>query len=56
MPNLAIICAEVPPALLSLMPPVKGLFEPTESRPEFEATVPVSKPGANTSLLFGPSG
>jgi len=53
---LASICAEVPPALDSLMVPVSGLLAPQERRPELAAWVPESRPGAKTSLLFLPSG
>ena len=55
MPSLASILAAVPPALDSLMPPVSGLLAPAEMRPELAAAVPESRPGANTSLLLGPS-
>ena len=34
--------------LLSLMPPVSGLFAPTESRPEQGDPVPANSPGAIT--------
>jgi len=46
----------VPPELDSLMPPVSGLLPPTDIRPELAAGVPDKVPGANTSLLLGPSG
>ncbi len=55
-PNFAIIPALVPPTLLSLIPPVKGLLAPQEFLPLFAAVVPERSPGANTSLLFGPRG
>ena len=54
MPRRANIWAAVPPTLLSLMPPVSGLFAPADRRPELDAAVPDSRPGANTSLLLGP--
>ncbi|MBP1628865.1 MAG: hypothetical protein H6Q00_3340 [Holophagaceae bacterium] len=54
--SLASIRAAVPPALDSLMPPVRGLLAPADKRPELAAEVPVSIPGAKTSLLFGPRG
>ena len=44
------------PAFDSLMPPVSGDFPPTEMREDDGADVPVTKPGENTSLLFGPRG
>src|SRR5512136_2752897 len=56
MPSLSRFCDEVPPALLSLMPPVRGLLKPAHKRPELAAAVAVSKPGANTSLLYFPNG
>ncbi len=46
----------VPPALDSLMPPVSGLLQPTEIRPEEPAVVAQSVPGAKTSLFSGPRG
>ncbi len=55
-PNFAIMPALVPPTLDSLMPPVSGLFAPKELRPELDALVPESSPGAKTSLLLGPKG
>src|SRR5512133_4393705 len=54
MPRRANIWAAVPPTLLSLMPPVSGLLAPADRRPELDAAVPESSPGANTSLLLGP--
>src|SRR5664279_5541822 len=56
MPSHANSCAAVPPELLSLIPPVSGLLPPAERRPDWAAGVPVRRPGANTSLLFGPRG
>src|SRR6266496_1512015 len=56
MPSTASCRATLPPELHSLMVPVSGLLQPTESRPALEAMVPVSSPGASTSLLLGPSG
>src|SRR5512136_1965610 len=56
MPSLSRFCAAVPPALLSLMPPVRGLLKPAERRPEFAAAVAVKRPGENTSLLYLPNG
>jgi hypothetical protein len=53
---LASAWATWPPAFDSFMPPVRGLFAPTEIRPPFGAVVPPKSPGANTSLLSGPSG
>jgi hypothetical protein len=38
------------------MPPVRGLFKPIESLPEFAALVPERIPGAMTSLLCFPKG
>ncbi len=47
-------CAVVPPELLSLIPPVSGLFAPQDIRPDWAAAVPLSNPGAKTNLLLGP--
>src|SRR5680860_165547 len=44
-----------PPTLDSLMPPVRGLLAPTDSREELGDVVPASNPGAMTSLLAIPS-
>jgi hypothetical protein len=44
------------PAFDSLIPPVNGDFAPTEIRADVAAVVPVTIPGAKTSLLFGPRG
>ena len=55
-PRLPPILPAVPPAFDSLMPPVSGLLAPADRRPELAAAVPDSRPGAKTSLLFGPSG
>jgi hypothetical protein len=38
------------------MVPVSGLLQPTEIRPDIVAIVPLSKPGAMTSLLSAPNG
>ncbi len=46
-------------ALLPLgdfMPPVRGLLHPTDSLPDIAATVPLSIPGAMTSLFSALSG
>src|SRR5512135_704037 len=56
MPSLSRFWAAVPPALLSLIPPVSGLLKPADRRPELAAAVAVKRPGANTSLLYLPSG
>ncbi len=53
-PIFASLWAEVPPEFDSLMVPVSGLLAPAEIRPELEAAVPESKPGAKTSLFLGP--
>src|SRR4030042_1118980 len=55
-PGGANLVAAVPPTLLSLIPPVKGLLAPMESLPELAAVVPVKSPGAITSLLCWPIG
>src|SRR5512144_1344845 len=56
-PSLATFWLERPPALLSLIPPVRGLFPPKEIRPLLGAAgEPLTHPGAMTILLFGPSG
>ena len=44
------------PALVSLMVPVRGDFPPTEMRALVGAAVPVTIPGAKTTLLLGPRG
>jgi len=56
IPSLPSFCPGRPPALDSLMPPVRGLLPPTEIRPELGAMDPASNPGATTSLLLGPRG
>ena len=38
------------------MPPVSGLLQPTEMRPDMAAAEPLSRPGAMTSLFSAPSG
>src|SRR3990172_3412280 len=38
------------------MPPVNGLLQPTEIRPEVGAEEPDSTPGASTRILSGPRG
>jgi hypothetical protein len=45
-----------PPALDSLMVSVSGLLQPTERRPVIDAVVPLSIPGAITSLFSAPRG
>ena len=45
-----------PPELASLIPLVIGLLAPQEIRLPLVMGVPASKPGAITSLFFGPSG
>lgn len=58
----ALICiftengAQLVPALASLIPPARRDFASIEILEVVEAVVPVVKPGANTSLLFGPRG
>ena len=44
------------PALASLIVPVSAPLPPTEMRELVGAAVPVTMPGAKTSLLLGPSG
>ncbi len=56
IPSFAREYATVPPTLLSLMPPVSGLFAPTERRPVFTKVVPVKYPGAKISLFSLPRG
>jgi hypothetical protein len=56
MPILATFWEKVPPELLSLMPPVRGLLAPTEMRPDWTAVVPLRRPGAKMSLLLFPRG
>ena len=55
-PRRAMRWAKEPPALDSLMPPVRGDLAPTESRPDEPAGVPVRVPEAKTSLLNLPRG
>ncbi len=55
-PSRAKSCAACPPAFASLIPPVRGLLQPTERRPDIAAMLPLSMPGAITSLLSSPSG
>src|ERR1019366_5215654 len=49
------VAAPCPPAFDSLMPPVRGLLQPTERRLLVVAGVADSRPGAKTSLLPAPS-
>ena len=46
----------MPPPLASLMPPVSGLRQPTESRFAFEKFVPARGPAENISGASGASG
>jgi len=46
--------AQEVPALASLMPPVSGDLQPTETRAEVGAEVLVTMPAEKTSLLLGP--
>ncbi len=55
-PNRASFWLKGVPAFDSLMPPVRGDLPPTEMRPELGAVVPVTMPGAKTTLFDGPSG
>jgi len=50
-PKRAIFWLARPPELDSLMVPVKGDFPPKDIRPEVGAAVPLTMPGARTSLL-----
>ena len=45
-----------PPTLLSFMPPVRGLFPPTEERPEVVSAVSPRSPEATINLFFLPRG
>ncbi len=54
-PSSASARAAEPPELASLMPPVRGLLPPTESRPPLGTTVPAKIPAAYTMTLPGPS-
>ena len=55
-PSRPIFCPLIPPAFASLIPPVNGLFPPTDTRCEQGEIVPAKTPGAITSLLSGPKG
>ena len=48
--------AKVPPAFDSLIPPVSGLLQPTESRLALEKLVPAKGPAEKISGLSGDSG
>ena len=56
IPRRAISCGIPDPELVSLMPPVRGDFAPTEMRALVGAAVPVTIPGAKTTLLLDPRG
>ncbi|MBA7572458.1 hypothetical protein ES708_14238 [subsurface metagenome] len=55
-PIFAIESAKVPPLLLSLIPPVKGLFAPIEIRPALEIPRPARGPLLIINLFSGPKG
>src|SRR5262245_26916801 len=56
IPSLISLWPSCPPTLASLMPPVRGLLVPMETRPEVVTAVPPRRPGARISLFSGPSG
>ena len=56
MPKCPRAAAIVPPALLSFIVPVSGLFAPTETLLVFAKLVPLKRPGATMSLFSGPRG
>ncbi len=56
MPRCPRAAPVVPPALLSFIPPVKGLFAPMDTRLVLTRLVPLKTPGAMISLLSGPRG